>query len=136
MSQSRSHPDTVARMVAEAEEHVENLSAERVAAEIERKDVVLIDVREEDERLLEGAIPNAMHVPRGMLELSADPASPLHREELYPKGRLILYCSSGSRSALGAYTLKRMGYENVAHLDGGMMAWKRDQRPIEVVGFG
>jgi len=133
--ESHPRPDTVARMVAEANEHVENLSAERVAAEIEGGDVILIDVREEDERLLEGVIPNALHIPRGMLELSADPASPLHREEFDPEGRLILYCSSGSRSALGAYTLKRMGYENVAHLKGGMMLWKRDQRPIEVVGF-
>jgi rhodanese-related sulfurtransferase len=135
VAESHPRPDTVARMVAEANEHVENLSAERVAAEIEGGDVILIDVREEDERLLEGAIPNALHIPRGMLELSADPASSLHREEFDPEGRLILYCSSGSRSALGAYTLKRMGYENVAHLKGGMMVWKRDQRPVEIVGF-
>lgn len=123
-------------MVAEAKERVENLSAERVAAEIEGGDALLIDVREEDERLLEGAIPNSMHVPRGMLELSADPSGPLHREELDPEGRLILYCSSGSRLALGAYALKRMGYENVAHLDGGMTVWKQDGRPVEMVGFG
>ena len=69
-------PDTVARMVVEAKEHVETLPVERVAAEIEGGEALLIDVREEDERLLEGALPNAMHVPRGMLELSADPASP------------------------------------------------------------
>jgi rhodanese-related sulfurtransferase len=123
-------------MVAEAKEHVENLPVERVAAEIERGEAILIDVREEDERLLEGALPNAMRVPRGMLELLADPASPLHRKEFDPEGRFILYCSSGSRSALGAYTLQRMGYGNVAHLEGGMMEWKRDERPVEMVGFG
>ena len=133
---SESRPDTVARMVAEAKEHVESLPVERVAAEIEGGGVVIIDVREEDERLLEGALPNAMHVPRGMLELSADPDSPLNREEFDPEGRLILYCSSGSRSALGAYTLQRMGYGNVAHLDGGLMEWKRDGRRVEMVGFG
>ena len=133
---SDSRPDTVARMVAEAKEHVENLPGERVAAEIEGGGVIIIDVREEDERLLEGALPNAMHVSRGMLELSADPDSPLYREEFDPEGRLILYCSSGSRSALGAYTLQRTGYGNVAHLDGGMMEWKRDGRRVEMVGFG
>ena len=92
-------------------------------------------MREEDERLLEGALPNAMHVPWGKLELSADSASPLQREEFDPEGRLILYCSSGSRSALGAYTLKRMGYGKVAHPDGGIMQWKRDGRRVEMVGF-
>ena len=55
---SDSRPDTVARMVAEAKEHVENLPVERVAAEIEGGGVIIIDVREEDERLLEGALPN------------------------------------------------------------------------------
>ena len=128
-------PDTVARMVAEAKEHVETLPVERVAAEIERGEALLIDVREEDERLLEGALPNAMHVPRGMLELSADPASPLHREEFDPEDRLILYCSSGGRSALGAYALKRMDCAKVAHLDGGIMQWKRDGRLVEMIGF-
>jgi rhodanese-related sulfurtransferase len=29
-----------------------------------------------------------------------------------------------------------MGYGNVAHLDGGMMAWRRDEHPVEAVGFG
>jgi rhodanese-related sulfurtransferase len=133
---SESRPDTVARMVAEAKEHVESLPVERAAAEIEGGGVIIIDVREEDERLLEGALPNAMHVPRGMLELSADPDSPLYREEFDPESRLILYCSSESRSALGAYTLQRMGYGNVAHLDGGIMEWKRDGRRVEMVGFG
>ena len=133
---SASRPDTVARMVAEAKEHVENLPLEQLATEVEGGDVILIDVREEDERLLEDALPNAVHVPSGMLELSADPVSPLFREEFDPEGRLVLYCSSGSRSALGAYTLQRMGYGNVAHLEGGMMAWKRDGRPVEMVGFG
>jgi rhodanese-related sulfurtransferase len=133
---SESRPDTVARMVAEAKEHVESLPVERAAAEIEGGGVIIIDVREEDERLLEGALPNAMHVPRGMLELSADPDSPLYREEFDPESWLILYCSLGSRSALGAYTLQRMGYGNVAHLDGGIMEWKRDGRRVEMVGFG
>jgi rhodanese-related sulfurtransferase len=73
---SESQPETVARMVAEARLRIENLPVKRVVAEIEEEDVLLVDVREDDERLLEGAIPNSMHVPRGMLELSADLASP------------------------------------------------------------
>ncbi len=132
---AKPQPETVARMVAEARQRIENLSAKRVVAEIEEEDVLLLDVREDDERLLEGAIPTSMHVPRGMLELSADRDSPLHREEFDPERRTILYCSSGSRSALGADTLRRMGYQNVAHLEGGMMAWKQEGRPVEAVGF-
>jgi rhodanese-related sulfurtransferase len=127
---------TVKQMVAEARERTQSLSAEEVATEIESGDALLVDLREEDERFLEGAIPSSMHVPRGMIELSADPTSPLHREEFDPERRIIVYCSSGSRSALAADTLQGMGYEDVAHLEGGMMAWKEDKRAVEEVRFG
>ena len=83
-------------MVAEAKERVENLSTERVAAEIKTGETTLIiDVCEEDERLLEGAIPKAVHVPRGMLELSADPASPFTE-----RSSSILTSHRGSRLRL------------------------------------
>jgi rhodanese-related sulfurtransferase len=130
-----SRPRTVEQMVAEARERVQNLTVDEVAGEVAGDDVLLIDLREDDERLLEGAIPNALHVPRGMIELSADTASPLHRKEFDPGRRVIVYCSTGSRSALAADTLREMGYENVAHLNGGMMAWKRANRAVEAVGF-
>lgn len=130
-----SQPQTVKQMVAEARGRVESLSVQEAAAEIDQDDVTLVDVREDDERFLEGAIPSAVHIPRGMLELSADPSSSLHREELDPRRRTIVYCSSGSRSALSADTLQRMGYENVAHIDEGMMAWKRNGCRVERIAF-
>ena len=73
-------------MIAEAKGRVENLSVERAAVEIEEGDVTLLDVREDDERFLEGIIPRSVHVPRGMLELSADPASPSTAESWIPTG--------------------------------------------------
>ncbi len=55
-----------------------------------------------------------------------------HREEFDPARRTILYCASGGRSALAADTLQTMGYADVAHLDGGIKAWKEDDDPVEV----
>ena len=133
---SGSRLKTVRQMVAEARERIQSLSVEEVASEIEAGDVLLVDLREDDERILEGTIPGSMHVPRGMIELSADPTSPLHRREFDPERRVIVYCSSGSRSALAADTLQGMGYEDVAHLEGGLMAWKQDKGPVEGVSFG
>ncbi len=106
-----------------------------MAAEIQSGDALLVDLREDDERFPEGAIPSSMHVPRGMVELSADLTSPLHREEFDPERRAIVYWSSGSRSALAADTLQGMGYEDVANLQGGMMAGKEDKRAVEEVRF-
>jgi rhodanese-related sulfurtransferase len=132
---SELQPKSVEQMVAESEARIESLSPEQVAAEIGETNITLVDVREDDERFLEGAIPGSVHVPRGMLELSADPNSPLHRQELDRGRRIIVYCSSGTRSALSAATFNVMGYENVAHLSGGMMAWKRGGQPVEQIPF-
>jgi rhodanese-related sulfurtransferase len=46
-------------------------------------------------------------------------------------GWVILHCASGGRSALAADTLKAVGYSDVAHLDGGLNAWKAAGRPVE-----
>ena len=131
-----SEAKSAAKMVAEAKDHVENLTPQQVAAELEGGDVALIDIREDDERLQSGAIPNAVRAPRGMLEFWADPTSPYHREEFDPTRRTILYCASGGRSALAADTLQRMGYGNVAHLDGGIKAWKEGGNPVEEIQPG
>lgn len=133
---SESQPKAAAEMVAEAKGRVENLTPEQVATELDGGGVTLVDIREDDERLQNGAIPNAVRAPRGMLEFWADPTSPYHREEFDPARRTILYCASGGRSALAADTLQGMGYGNVAHLDGGFKGWKEGGNPVEEVKAG
>ena len=129
-----SEQKSAAQMVGEAKGRVENLTPEQVAAEVlEGGEAILIDIREDDERHQNGAIPSALRAPRGMLEFWADPTSPYHREEFDPARRTILYCASGGRSALAADTLQRMGYGNVAHLDGGIKAWKEGGNPVEEI---
>ena len=122
---------TAAELVAEAKQRVENLSVDQTAAELETGDAVLVDLREPEERAQNGTIPGAVHAPRGMLEFYADPSSTYHKPEFDPSRRVILHCASGGRSALGADTLRQMGYTNVAHLDGGFKAWKESGRPTE-----
>jgi rhodanese-related sulfurtransferase len=132
---SGSQPKTAAQMVAEAKGRIENLAPEQVAAEIEGEDVTLVDIREHDDRTQNGVIPGSVHAPRGMLEFWADPTSAFHRQEFDPARRTILYCGGGGQSALAADTLQRMGY-NVAHLDGGITAWKEEGRPVQEVRPG
>ena len=124
---------TAADMVAEAKARVENLTVDQTADELERGDALLVDIREPDERAAE-AIPGAVHAPRGMLEFYADPASQYHREELQPDRRIILHCASGGRSALAARTLQDLGYRDVAHLDGGLKAWKASGKEVTAEG--
>lgn len=119
-------------MVAEAKRRVETLSVEDVARE-QAAGAVIVDLRETEERLAHGAIPGAIHAPRGMLEFWADPTSPVHRPEFDPSRRYILHCAVGGRSALGAAKLKDMGYANIAQLDGGFAAWHAAGKPVEPV---
>ena len=124
---------TAAELVADAKQRVENLTADQVVAELAREDALLVDLREPGERVEHGVIPGAVHAPRGMLEFWADPTSSYHRPEFDPTRRVILHCASGGRSALAADTLKHLGYENVAHLDGGITGWKAAGQPVEAV---
>lgn len=122
---------TAAELVADAKQRVENLTVDQVAGELAGGDVVLVDLREPEERAQHGAIPGAVAAPRGMLEFWADPTSAYHCPEFDPNRRVILHCASGGRSALAADTLRQLGYANVAHLDGGFNAWRDAGRPVE-----
>jgi rhodanese-related sulfurtransferase len=123
-------PKSASALVAEARARTESLNPAQVAEELKRG-AVLVDLRESEELARDGAIPGALHAPRGMLEFYADPKSSYHLRELDPSRRVILHCAAGGRSALAADTLKQMGYRNVAHLEGGITAWKKQGYPTK-----
>lgn len=122
---------TAAGMVSAAKTRIDNLSVSTVAEELATGNVMLVDIREPDERAVSGTIPGAMHAVRGMLEFYADPTSPYHRPEFELDRRIVLFCASGGRSALAADTLRQLGYTRIAHLDGGIKAWTAAGRPVE-----
>src|SRR3712207_1347771 len=79
---------------------------------------VIVDVREQHE-FEEAHLPGAVHVPRGHLESRVEGAVGDRSK------RVILYCSSGNRSALAAHTMREhLGYEDVASMRGGITLWK------------
>lgn len=117
-------------LVKEAKQQIENLTPSQVKEELEKGNVTLIDIRENEELKQNGKIPGSVQASRGMLEFYADPSLPYHKPEFNKDNRIILHCASGGRSALATATLKQMGYENVAHLDGGFKAWKEAGLPV------
>lgn len=116
-------------MVREAKQQIDNLSPQEVADEIANGKATLIDIREGEELKQSGKIEGSVHASRGMLEFYADDTLPYHKPEFDKNKRIILHCAAGGRSALAAKTLKDMGYDNVAHLDGGFKAWKEAGLP-------
>lgn len=121
---------TVEDLVSTAKGRIRNLTPAEVEAHAIEGQALLVDLREPEELDEHGLIAGAFHVPRGLLEFWADPASPVHRPELDPARATILYCAAGSRSALAVEALQQLGYRDVAHLDGGIQAWKRAGLPV------
>lgn len=121
---------TAASLVASAKQRIENLSPDQVERAL-AAGVLLVDIREPEERRVNGVIPGSTHAVRGMLEFYADPTSPYYRVEFDPDARIILYCASGGRSALAADMMRQLGYRDVAHLDGGIKAWAEAGKPVE-----
>ena len=118
-------------LVKEAKQQIENLSPQQVQEELAQGKVTLIDIRESEELKQVGKIAGSLHAPRGMLEFYADSSLPSYKP-VFDKGkRIILHCAGGGRSALATATLKQMGYDNVAHLEGGIKAWKGAGLPTE-----
>ena len=94
---------------------------------------VFIDVRDLGSLLQTGTIAGAYHVPRGMIELSADPESPYHKPFLKRDAQICIVCGAGLMAAMAGKTLMDMGFENVTNV-GGMSAWKEAGGPSEDVG--
>lgn len=118
-------------LVAAAKAEIESLSLDEAEARVARNDAVFVDIRDVRELGREGKVPGAIHAPRGMLEFWVDPESPYHRPELTGDKGLILYCASAWRSALAVKTLRDMGVEDVAEMEGGFAAWKGADKPVE-----
>jgi rhodanese-related sulfurtransferase len=112
------------QMLAEANAVIESVSVQDLAYLLDDPDVVLVDIRETEERQIDGVIPGSIHAPRGLLEFKADPESSIYNSAFDTERRLILYCGTGGRSALAAKTLLDMGFENVSTLAGGYDAWR------------
>ena len=118
------------QLVAIAEAEIQTLSVGEARA-AQSAGALLVDLRDVREVERDGKIPGSYHVPRGMLEFWVDPDSPYHHEALTSADRLVLYCNLGWRSALASKTLQDMGFTNVAHMGGGLEAWKNEGGPIE-----
>jgi len=83
------------------------------------KNIVLLDVRENNERPINGVLSNHdVHIPLNFIENQA------YSKIKDRDARVVVYCGKGIRGVSAANTLKKMGYSNVSNLKGGMQAWK------------
>jgi molybdopterin/thiamine biosynthesis adenylyltransferase/rhodanese-related sulfurtransferase len=102
---------------------IEEVQPFEASEEISGGDVVLIDTREPHE-YKEAHLEGGKLVPPGLLADQIEEAAP------DKSARTILYCRSGNRSATAAAQMQAIGYENVASMEGGILAWQEQGLPV------
>ena len=114
------------QLVKEAQKNIETLNSDEIKKLLENNEITLIDVRDIRELWKEGTIENSKHIPRGMLEFWLDPESTYYKaNKIQNLKKMVLFCALGWRSALATKSLVDMGFQNVAHVDGGFDALKK-----------
>jgi molybdopterin/thiamine biosynthesis adenylyltransferase/rhodanese-related sulfurtransferase len=98
-----------------AKAEIKEIDPNDVAARLDH--FTLLDVREPEE-YEQGAVPGAVHLPRGNLEFSIEGRLP---DKNAP---IAVYCAGGVRSAFATKTLQDLGYTDVVSIIGGFNKWK------------
>ena len=115
------------QLVEEAQKSIETLNSDEIKKLLDNNEITLIDVRDIRELWKEGTIENSKHIPRGMLEFWLDPESTYYQNnKIQNIKKMVLFCALGWRSALATKSLVEMGFKNVAHVDGGFDALKKN----------
>ena len=101
----------------------EELDPAAFRREVDSGDAVVLDTREPHEHA-EAHIAGSELVPPSEVAARIDELAPDTGQ------RVVLYCRSGNRSHKGAEELSTLGYTNLAHLGGGILAWQEQGQPV------
>ena len=89
-----------------------------------REKAIVIDVCEPDE-FARGHVIGSKNLPLGQLE---DKLAQLVKSK---SAQVVMVCQVGARSARAAATARKLGFENVKSLAGGLKAWQAASMPVE-----
>lgn len=115
---------TIDELLAEARAQIGRLEP-RAALEAVEQGALLIDIRQDTNRLRDGIIPGSLHLPRTVLEWRVDLDSTSRNPHVGGLDRhLIVVCDHGYSSSLAAATLVSLGFGRATDLVGGFVAWR------------
>ncbi len=119
------HSPAFLALVKDAKSRIQELTVDQVRQkQLQGDPFYFVDVREESEWQA-GHAAGAMHLGKGIIERDIETVIPDKEAEI------ILYCGGGFRSALAADNLKKMGYQKVISMDGGIRGWREAGFPEE-----
>ncbi len=95
-----------------------------------RPDVVIVDLREKNERERHGVIPGSLHAPYPDLQDNISTGGMLHELAASTGKRIVFYCAFGERSAMAVQAAQDAGLKTACHIQGGIDAWKKANGPL------
>jgi len=102
----------------------QGLSPQDMVQLMNREKAIVIDVCEPDE-FARGHVIGSKNLPLGQLE---DKLAQLVKSK---SAQVVMVCQVGARSARAAATARKLGFENVKSLAGGLKAWQAASMPVE-----
>jgi glyoxylase-like metal-dependent hydrolase (beta-lactamase superfamily II)/rhodanese-related sulfurtransferase len=106
------------------------LSARDAIESLGRPDILLVDLRENGERMRHGTLSGALHAPYPAIEENLQPGGMLREVAAATGRRIVFFCAYGERSAMAVAAAKDAGLTNTAHIAGGIDAWKKAGGPV------
>ncbi len=114
----------------ELEKEGRALSAVEAIRTLGRPDVLLVDLREANERAKHGMLEGALHAPYTSIDENLEPGGMLREVAAATGRRIVFFCAFGERSAMAVAAAKQAGLANSAHIAGGIDAWKKAGGPV------
>jgi rhodanese-related sulfurtransferase len=122
---------SIEQMLSAARTRLRRLSPDEVYETVTMTEAILVDIRPESQRAIEGSITGALIVERNVLEWRFDPASSTRLPVMTDHNiHVIVFCSEGYTSSLAAASLQDLGLSRATDMVGGFQAWRAMGLPI------
>lgn len=112
--------------VTHADTTATNIAPDKLVERLEQKDadLVVLDVRTPEE-FAAGHVPGAVNIPHDQLPNRIAEITNAKNKDV------VVYCRSGKRAAMAQDTLAAHGFKRVLHLEGDILKWQEEKRPVE-----
>jgi len=122
---------SIDQLLSAARDRLRRLSPDEASDAAATTDAILVDIRPESQRAIEGSIAGALVVERNVLEWRFDPASSARLPVATDHDvQVIVFCSEGYTSSLAAAALQDLGLWRATDIAGGFHAWRAAGLPI------
>lgn len=122
---------SIDQVLSAARARLRRLSPDEAYKAMLKTEAILVDIRPEGQRAIEGSIAGALVVERNVLEWRFDPASSARLPVATDHDiQVIVFCSEGYTSSLAASALQDLGLWHATDMIGGFQAWMAVGLPI------